>query len=65
MKEEKIPRKVLNKRLKGRCPRRKPRSRWEKQVRKDVKWKERRPWEEIEEELWQTEMKGEASLLMR
>jgi hypothetical protein len=35
MNEERIPKKVLNMKLKGKCPRMRPRPRWQ-QVRKDV-----------------------------
>jgi hypothetical protein len=46
MNEERIPKKVLNMKVKKRkCPRLKvPRSRWEQQVRKDVTQKEGRTW---------------------
>jgi hypothetical protein len=37
--------------VKGKCPRGRPRSRWEQQVRKDVIQREGRPWKE--EELWE------------
>jgi hypothetical protein len=43
MNEEKISNEVLNMRVKGKCPRGRPRSRWEQQVRKDVTKKEGRP----------------------
>jgi hypothetical protein len=36
--------------VKGKYPRGRPTSRWEQQVRKDVTQRERRPWEETEEE---------------
>jgi hypothetical protein len=40
--------------VKGKCQRGRPRSRWEKQVRKDITQREERQEEEIEqEELWE------------
>jgi hypothetical protein len=46
---QRIPKKVLNMKLKGKQPRGKLKSR--QQERKDVTQRERRPWEETEEEL--------------
>jgi hypothetical protein len=49
--EERISGKILNLKVKGECARRRLRSEWEQQLRKDVTWKEVRPLEEIEEEM--------------
>jgi hypothetical protein len=42
MKEVRIPKKVLNMKMKGKCPRGRQSSRWEQQFRKDVTEKEGR-----------------------
>jgi hypothetical protein len=59
MNEERIPNKVLNMTVKGKCPRGRLRSRMEQEVRKDVTQKEGRPGEEIEKELWEGGEGGE------
>jgi hypothetical protein len=43
MNKERIPKKILKKKVKGKCPRGRPRSRWKQYVRKDVTQK-RRTW---------------------
>jgi hypothetical protein len=55
---ERIPKKVLNIKVKGKYPR--GRSRWEQQDRKDVTQMEDRLWEEIEAEVW-----GDRDLVVR
>jgi hypothetical protein len=56
--KETIPKKVLNLKVKGKCPRGRLRSTWEQQVRKYITHKEGRSWEETEEqELWESRVK--------
>jgi hypothetical protein len=51
--EERIPRKVFNVKIKGKCSRGSLRSKWEQKVKKDVTQMEGKPWEETqEEEMW-------------
>jgi hypothetical protein len=40
MNEERIPKKILYMKVKGKCPRGRLRSRREQQIRKNVRWKE-------------------------
>jgi hypothetical protein len=47
MNKERIPKKVLYLKVKGKCPRGRPRSRWKQQVRKDVRQREGRPWKKL------------------
>jgi hypothetical protein len=44
MDEDRIPEKILNMKIKGKCPKQRPRSRWEQQVRNDVMHKQERTW---------------------
>jgi hypothetical protein len=55
MDKERIQKKILNMKVGGKHPRQSPRSRWEKQVRKDIRWREGRTWNktEAEEEVWE------------
>jgi hypothetical protein len=52
MNEERIPKKVLNMNIKGKCVRGRPRLRWE-YVRKDVTQKEGKTWGKILDDLWE------------
>jgi hypothetical protein len=46
--EERIPKKMLHTKMKGKQPRERPRSRWIDQIRKDIEIR-RGKWEEIKE----------------
>jgi hypothetical protein len=50
--KERIPKNVMNLKVKSKHPFIRPLSTWEQWVRKDVAQMEVRPWEETEEELW-------------
>jgi hypothetical protein len=47
---ETIPKKILNMKAKGKCPKERWRSRWEQQVKENVIQKEGRTQEETEDE---------------
>jgi hypothetical protein len=52
--QRETPQRVLNEReTEWKCPRGMLRSRWEQQVRKDVRQMEGRAWEESEKVLWE------------
>jgi hypothetical protein len=57
MNEERIPRKVLNMKVKGKYPGGRRRRRWEERVMKDITQEDQRTWKETEKELWGEEMK--------
>jgi hypothetical protein len=50
MNEERILKKVLNKKVERKCSRGRPQSRWTQHVRRDVTQSEGRPWKEVEED---------------
>jgi hypothetical protein len=53
MNKDKIPKKISNIRVKGKCPRERLRLRWEPQVEKDITQMEGTTSEENERELWE------------